>query len=392
MPKMKRHYVFLMLEILLSVERRLMVSKLSLRQNMLDEANTFLDLCNFEHALSSPLYERRMDVTHAIKHFGSYSHTKEELAFGAKVAWRNSSRCIGRLHWQSLLVRDMRHLLTYEDIFDALVEHIQLATNGGKIKSIITIFAPQRPGEPGIRIWNPQLIRYAGYKQANGAIIGDPLHTKLTEVALRMGWKGGKKTSFDILPVILQLPGQSPKLFELPNDVVKEVHLTHPDFAWFDDLHLKWYALPLISDMRLEIGGISYTAAPFSGWYMGTEIGARNLADNKRYNMLPVIAKRMGLDIGSERNLWKDQAMIELNKAVLHSFATQGVTIVDHHTASRQFIVHEENEVRAGRSISGDWGWLVPPVSGSLSPIFHHRYVDFASKPNFFYQPSAYSA
>ena len=36
---------------------------------------------------------------------------------------------------------------------------------------------------------------------------------------------------------------------------------------------MKWYGVPMISDMRLEIGGISYTAAPFNGWYMGTEIG-----------------------------------------------------------------------------------------------------------------------
>ncbi|MFD2354446.1 nitric oxide synthase oxygenase [Nonomuraea ferruginea] len=26
---------------------------------------------------------------------GSYTHTSEELEFGARVAWRNSNRCIG---------------------------------------------------------------------------------------------------------------------------------------------------------------------------------------------------------------------------------------------------------------------------------------------------------
>ena len=39
--------------------------------------------------------------------------------------------------------------------------------------------------------------------------------------------------------------------------------------------------------MCLEIGGICYPAAPFNGWYMGTEIGARNLADTDRYDQLP---------------------------------------------------------------------------------------------------------
>jgi nitric-oxide synthase len=42
--------------------------------------------------------------------------------------------------------------------------------------------------------------------------------------------------------------------------------------------------------MKLEIGGIEFTACPFNGWYMVTEIG-RNLADTNRYNKLPVYIK-----------------------------------------------------------------------------------------------------
>ena len=37
--------------------------------------------------------------------------------------------------------------------------------------------------------------------------------------------------------------------------------------------------MPAISNMPLSIGGVTYPAAPFNGWYLGTEIGARNLAD-----------------------------------------------------------------------------------------------------------------
>ena len=39
--------------------------------------------------------------------------------------------------------------------------------------------------------------------------------------------------------------------------------------------------------MMLDLGGIEFTAIPFNGWYMGTEIG-RDLADINRYNKLPV--------------------------------------------------------------------------------------------------------
>lgn len=40
--------------------------------------------------------------------------------------------------------------------------------------------------------------------------------------------------------------------------------------------------------MMLEIGGLEFTACPFSGWYMGTEIGVRDFCDASRYNILEV--------------------------------------------------------------------------------------------------------
>ncbi|MHB8598549.1 MAG: nitric oxide synthase oxygenase [Ktedonobacteraceae bacterium] len=331
--------------------------------------------------------ERLTSVQHEIEQDGTYRQTYDELVYGSKVAWRNNTRCIGRLHWQSLVVRDMRHLCTAEEIFSALVEHMRFATNGGKIRSTITVFAPQVPGQPGIRIWNPQLIRYAGYRQTDGSVIGDPANQELTAILRQLGWQGGKGTPFDLLPLVIQMPNQHPRMFMLPEDAVLEVPLSHPDYDWFAEMGLKWHALPVISNMRMEIGGISYTAAPFNGWYMGTEVGARNLGDVNRYNLLPVIAKQLGLDTRSDRTLWKDRALVELNIAVLSSFAKHGVTMVDHHTASRQFLLHDEQEQRAGRTVPAHWVWIVPPMSGSASPIFHKtRYKNTTLTPNYFYQ------
>ncbi|GMA58269.1 hypothetical protein GCM10025858_27720 [Alicyclobacillus sacchari] len=91
------------------------------------------------------------------------------------------------------------------------------------------------------------------------------------------------------------------------------------------DLGMQWYAVPIISDMALLIGGIRYSAAPFNGWYMGTEIGARNLADTNRYNMLAAVADAMGLSRTSDATLWRDKALVELNLAVLHSFRKKGL-------------------------------------------------------------------
>jgi nitric-oxide synthase len=136
--------------------------------------------------------------------------------------------------------------------------------------------------------------------------------------------------------------------------------------------------------MRMRIGGIDYSAAPFNGWYMGTEIGARNLADTDRYDLLPYIGARMGLDTSSERTLWRDRALVELNRAVLHSFERAGVTIADHHTESERFLTHLAREEAAGRSCPADWSWIVPPMSGSLTRVFHRYYDTDELVPNFF--------
>src|SRR5712691_5874698 len=361
-------------------------------QEIFREAREYFHLFHHEHGTSQLYQEHLNEIQAEIERTGAYWQTLDELVYGARVAWRNSTRCIGRLHWKSLIVRDMRHLSTAEDIFEAIIEHLRTGTNGGKIRPVMSVFAPQMPHRPGIRIWNPQVIQYAGYRLPDGSIVGDPSNEELTTFLRQLGWKGGAGTAFDMLPLVIQMPYQRPRLFELPRDAILEVPLSHPDYAWFADLGLKWYALPIISNMRLEIGGISYSAAPFNGWYMGTEIGARNLGDEGRYHMLPVIAEAMGLNVRSDRTLWKDRAMVELNIAVLHSFANHGVTIVDHHTASQQLVVHEACEKKAGRLMPADWSWIVPPLSGSATPVFHCPYQDVTFTPNLFYQPTPWQA
>jgi nitric-oxide synthase len=112
------------------------------------------------------------------------------------------------------------------------------------------------------------------------------------------------------------------------------------------------------------------------------------LGDQGRYNLLPTIAKKLNLNMKSKDSLWKDRALIELNIAVLYSFRLAGVTIVDHHTVSNQFLVFEEQERKAHRRVFGDWGWLVPPMSGSTMEVFHRPYENRILTPNFFYQPS----
>lgn len=347
------------------------------------EAENYILTCYQELGKSGQEMKIRLaEVRKEIDKTGTYEHTYEELQHGAKMAWRNSNRCIGRLFWDSMHVMDERSLEHTGDVAEALLRHISYATNGGKIIPTITAFKPSVQGREGIRIWNHQLIRYAGYDH-NGTVIGDPASVAFTKICTELGWKG-KGTPFDVLPLVISAGGDKPEIFPIPQELVMEVPITHPDMPAFGDLGLRWYAVPIISDMDLVIGGIRYAAAPFNGWYMGTEIGARNLADQNRYNMLPPVAQVMGLSIASESSLWRDRALVEMNVAVLDSYKQAGVSIVDHHTAATQFRLFEEREEKCGRPVTGNWTWLIPPVSPATTHIFHQSYDNKNISPNFY--------
>ncbi|MFE9258015.1 nitric oxide synthase oxygenase [Streptomyces sp. NPDC006879] len=357
-------------------------------------AEEFIRLHHQENPDEGDPRPRLAAVREELAETGTYRHTDSELVHGARVAWRNSNRCIGRLYWNSLRVRDMRHLTGADEIAAACADHLRAATNGGRIRPTITVFAPDTPERPGPCIWNEQLIRYAGYPATQGRrIVGDPRNTGLTEAALRLGWPGGPGTAFDLLPLVVQGCDDKPRWFELPRDpeVVLEVPIEHPEGDGWQDWGLRWHAVPAISNMCLEIGGVCYPAAPFNGWYMGTEIGARNLADEDRYDLLPAVARRLGLDTASERSLWKDRALVELNRAVLHSFDRCGVAMADHHTEARRFMAHLEQERRKGREVSADWSWIVPPMSGATTPVFHRTYDETERSPAYVHHPQAHA-
>ncbi|QZN78634.1 MULTISPECIES: nitric oxide synthase oxygenase [unclassified Paenibacillus] len=359
-------------------------------EQLQEEAERFIYTCYEELGHSREDAQARLvAVMGEIEATGTYVHTTEELEQGCKMAWRNSNRCIGRLFWDKLRIVDARHADTAGTAADAVLNHIHVASNGGKVIPMITILPPDGPNGALVRLWNHQLIRYAGYETEQG-VIGDPASVELTKAAMSLGWQGAGG-SYDVLPLIIQAQGQAPEWYVIPEEEIVEVMIEHPEQKEIAELGMRWYGVPMIADMRLEVGGISYPAAPFNGWYMGTEIGARNLADTFRYNKLPAVAAAFGLNTSSETTLWKDRALVELNVAVLHSFKKAGVSIVDHHTAAAQFAMFEQREEKAGRELTGDWVWLIPPVSPATTHIFHSSYRNEIVKPNFFHQDQAYT-
>ena len=357
---------------------------------LFEQAQTFLTQYFAESELQG-LDTRLAQVEAEIFRRGTYRLTEEELTFGAKVAWRNSNRCMGRLFWKSLKVRDSRHLSTAEEVFADVLDHLDAATNGGKIRSTLTVYASAEEGDPDLRILNKQFIRYAGYRLPSGEVLGDPDSLAFTTYCESLGWQG-QKTPFDLLPIVIQEEGSTAKWFTLPEEQVLRVPLSHPEQPWLRELDLQWYAVPVISDMRMEIGGLSFPCAPFNGWYMLTEIAARNVGDVQRYNLLPVVAQHMNLDTRQLKTLWKDKAMLVLQEAVLHSFQQQGITLVDHHTASEQFLEFCKQEENKGRTVQADWAWIVPPASGSSLGVFHREWDNQILSPNFHYQVMPWQA
>ena len=320
------------------------------------------ELVNLAYATPQERRERLVDLQDCRTEL-----TSQELEWGARLAWRNSARCIGRLTWSGLQVRDLRGLDSQEAVFQACLEHILTSTNGGRIIPTISVFARRGP-----RILNSQLIRYAD----------DPEQASFLQELERLGWRPNRER-YELLPLAIAWEGRPTLVRPLPRETVLEVELHSSTCPALSQLGLRWHALPAMADRVLEIAGRFYPCAPFSGWYMGTEIAARNLGDRSRYNLLPQVAEAMGLQTGPEKTLWRDRALVELNAAVIESFEKAGVSLVDHHTASRQFLHFMAKESELGRPVNADWSWIVPPISASQTEVFHTPMSVRPSSPAF---------
>jgi nitric-oxide synthase len=87
--------------------------------------------------------------------------------------------------------------------------------------------------------------------------------------------------------------------------------------------------------------------------------------------------------------MWRERAVIEVHRAVLHSFDADGVTIADHHAEAANFMRFVAREEAAGRTPHAEWSWInAVPVPAQV-PTFH-RYYDAAEvDPNFYLDDDA---
>ena len=291
------------------------------------EAEEFIRAFHHARPRAGQVEARLAKVREEIMATGTYRHKPAELAYGARLALRDSGWCPADVPWRGLLVRDLRQIRHSTEIAAQCVQHLRMSTNEGAVRPMVSVFAPDTPWRPGPRIRNDQLVRYAGYAEP-GRVLGDRRYVDFTSALCRLGWRPPTgRTAFDKLPLVVQTPHEGVALFPLPRDVVREVPLEHPELPWFATLGLRWHAVPVISNRRLRMGGITYPATPYNGVYICQAIGEDVLADDAAYGLARVVADRLGLDTTSDRTLWRDRAVVELNRAVVHSFDAAGVAI-----------------------------------------------------------------
>ena len=165
------------------------------------------------------LTKRKLDIETEVRSKGTYTHTEEEVVHGARVAWRNSAKCVGRIAWNTLMVRDRRHVTDLDHMFAECLEHQRLATADGSLKAVMTVFRPRQPGtRMGMRFWNLQLVRFACYELPDGTFMGDRANKGYTDECIAFGWKPPEpRTEFDVLPIVIEDPIKGvTKMFELP--------------------------------------------------------------------------------------------------------------------------------------------------------------------------------
>lgn len=275
---------------------------------------------------------------------------RDSLTWIARHAWRMADRCVGRSGWKSLIVRDRTDLTTAAEIAEDLETHLQLTTNGGRIRPLATIY------HPSVRFRAEQLIRYAG----------DPQYAGYAETCRRLGWSSKGGDQFEILPVSFQLPDKTLHLAEFDRESVLEVSIHHPTIPWFGDLGLRWHAAPVISNMLLRNEG-QYWPVVFGGWYATDEIAGRDLAPTRRFNALPMVADTIGLSCDTRMEpLWRDLALAELHRAVVHSFREAGVMFSTPAQEADRFRRHVDRETAIGRPTPTDRTWLMPATNPIL--------------------------
>lgn len=141
--------------------------------------------------------------------------------------------------------------------FESLKELLEDSIASGATITRMAVFRARRPGEAqGPRVWNPMLLRFAGYAglggPETGGVLGDPATVELTSALIsRFGWTPpSPKSRWDVLPLLLQVDeAAAPEMFALPAAFAPTMHVRHLEYPALNALDLRWFTIPIVSSM-----------------------------------------------------------------------------------------------------------------------------------------------
>jgi len=223
------------------------------KSTLLREAFEYQVLYHKENVSPSGAMEARCkEIESSIHSTGTYELTLDELQHGARVAWRNAPKCANRSKWEELSILDLRAVRTNRDAFEGILELLEQSLSSMATITSMAVFHQRLPDETqGPRIWNPMLLRFAGYEgmgsEVTEGILGDPADADFTKYLIeRFGWvPPSPRTAFDPLPLLLQInEKQAPELFTIPSSYIPFVEIRHNAYPELDALNLKWFPVP----------------------------------------------------------------------------------------------------------------------------------------------------
>ena len=74
------------------------------------------------------------------------------------------------------------------------------------------------------------MLRFSREKNRHSLFFLPKLFYTLQQICEKLGWKG-KGGRFDVLPWILQANGEDPDFYDVPEELVLEVKITHPELV-----------------------------------------------------------------------------------------------------------------------------------------------------------------
>ncbi|KAL7289124.1 hypothetical protein TKK_0017070 [Trichogramma kaykai] len=106
---------------------------------ILEHAKDFLNqyFTSIKRVNSESHKSRWKNIEKEVLSTGSYQLTETELIFGAKLAWRNASRCIGRIQWSKLQGVAFSSMLLAEQTPQKLYWLVQHSSTHPLLRSLV---------------------------------------------------------------------------------------------------------------------------------------------------------------------------------------------------------------------------------------------------------------